>query len=715
MTMCSVGIIRKPTLASSVCGAVVIASVAAGVAYRPVRAASADTAVFADESDYTPLVVANGELRPFAEQHDICAFAAPWFDPAGRDLVCEGSCFGSRPLLYRFLRVERGVPVYAEGVPYDGPSPRNAAPWHGADGSFALFRVEKGALVRYRFDRSARAFGGREIVLGADGKPYRPSGGGVAFADVDGDGTEDLLTFLVNLERGGDAGCTSGFPWPKSGKKSSPWTDIETPYSGVGRGYDVFGRWMGTENIAELHWAKGTLAPDGLPRFASPRPVYVDMPDFPSVKRTLTWKMFRGIMGATVVDVPSGRHLVVGGDMDRVAAFKIVRVEDGDVFCEMPQPLLASGYTIPHSYWTHGFHAVDIDGDGRKELLIDGNPGTIGVLKGDDPGTWKSARAFIQGGAVCGETLSSAARFDWDHDGRADIILTDASGWMTFWRGTDNPFVYGGARNFTVGDRPFCLKAGDSGSLQGTAERMWGYVKVIAGRWGREDAIITVDIRGDLLLHRRAEGGDPLALASAQPFRHPDGRPFKVAWRSRPDFAPAGFAGASRQSLVIMDVDGDVSLVVPDSDGSLVLSEVRKLTNSDGSNIHLCGINGLWGRGHIALVDWDGDGKEDIVFGTNRSCHRFFCDDKTNGGSMPFFFKNVGTRAKPAFAAPVAFRIANSGKRLAFGWHNATPWATDLDGDERPDLLVSAENGKVYAFRHDEIMAPINETERKMK
>ena len=75
----------------------------------------------------------------------------------------------------------------------------------------------------------------------------------------------------------------------------------------------------------------------------------------------------------------------------------------------------------------------------------------------------------------------------------------------------------------------------------------------------------------------------------------------------------------------------------------------------------------------------------------------------------------MGTRAKPAFAAPVAFRIANSGKRLAFGWHNATPWATDLDGDERPDLLVSAENGKVYAFRRDEIMAPINETERKMK
>lgn len=702
--MQKVGSVRKPMLSLSVSEAVAVASVAAVFACCPVRAAAADEAAFADEGELTPLVVAKGELRPFAEQHDICAFAVPWFDSAGRDLVCEGSCFGSRPLIYRFLRIERGAPVYADGVPYDGPSPRNAAPWHGVDGSFSLCRVEKGALVRYRFDRAAKAFGRSENVLGADGKPYRHSGDGIAFADVDGDGIEDLLSFHVNVERGGDASCTSGFPWPKmENGKRSPWTDIETPYSGIGRGYDVFGRWMGTENIAEIHWAKGTKAADGSPRFASARPVYVDMPDFPDVKRILTWKMYRGIMGAAVIDAPSGRHLIIGGDMDRIATFKIVRVAGGDVFCGSPQPLLESGYTIPHSYWTHGIHALDIDGDGRKELLLDGNPGTIAVLKGGEPRSWTSTRALIEGGAICGETLSSAARYDWNHDGFGDIILADASGWMTFWGGTANPLVYKGARDFTVEGSPFRLKAGRSGSLQGTAERMWGYVKVIAGKWGGMDAIITVDIRGDLLLHRRAKGINPLALAPAQAFRHPDGRPFKVAWRSRPDFAPAGFAGAPRPSLVIMDLDGDIALAVPESDGSLVISDVRKLKNADGSNMHLCGINGLWGRGHIALVDWDGDGKEDIVFGTNRSCHRFFCDDKANGGGMPFFFKNTGTRAQPAFAAPATFRLAKCGKRLAFGWHNATPWATDLDGDKRPDLLVSAENGKVYAFRHDDI------------
>ena len=634
----------------------------------------------------------------------------PWFDPAGRDLICEGSIFGSRPLLYRFLRLERGVPVYAEGVPYTGISPRGTSPWYGKDGAFGFCRAETrtlddgktvSELIRYRFDRAAHAFGPGETVLGTDGKPYRLPGGRVMFVDLDGDGVDDLLSKHLNVGRGATTGCNDGFPWPAKG--NSPWTDEETPYSGIGRGYDVFGNWMGTENIAEVHWAKGTVAPDGSLRFGESRPVYVDMPDFPSVKRVLTWKMYMSIMGSAVVDAPSGRHLVLFGDMNRIASFPIRRVTDGDVYCGLPQPLLASGYTTPHNYWILHIQALDFDGDGRKELLLDGNPGTVGILKGVEPGTWTSARALIQGGAICGETLSAPTRYDWDHDGKADIILTDASGWMTFWGGTDDPLVYKGARDFTVGGKPFCLKGGDSGSLQGKVERVWGYVKVIAGTWGGADAIITSDIRGDLLLHRRAPGGNPLALAPAQPFRNPDGRPFKVAWRSRPDFVPAGFAGVPHQSLLFMDVDGDAALAVPDAEGSLVISEVRKLSFADGSNIRLCGKNGLWGRGHLELVDWDGDGKEDFIFGTNQSCQKYFCKRRIKSTATPFLYRNVGTREKPRFAEPVPLCLKKSGNRLAFGNHNATPWVTDLDGDGRPDLLVSAENGKGYAFRHDEI------------
>ena len=168
---------------------------------------------FATEAEYTPLTIGKGELRTFAEQHDVFALAVPWFDPAGRDLICEGTIFGSRPLLYRFLRLENGVPVYAEGVPYTDISPRGASPWYGKDGAFGICRVETrlldggrkkvGELVRYRFERASHTFGSAEVVLGTDGKPYRLPGGRVMFADLDGDGVrgDALLRHRTRLRR----------------------------------------------------------------------------------------------------------------------------------------------------------------------------------------------------------------------------------------------------------------------------------------------------------------------------------------------------------------------------------------------------------------------------------------------------------------------------------------------------------------------------------
>ena len=199
------------------------------------RRRSADPPL-AGEEEYVPLTIRKGDLRTFAEQHDVFALAVPWFDPAGRDLICEGTIFGSRPLLYRFLRMERGVPVYAEGVPYTGISPRGTSPWYGKDGAFGICRVEmrrlgdgkqRAELVRYRFDLAAHDFVDGETVLGEDGKPYRLPGGRMTFADIDGDGVDDLLTDHRNVERGGTTNCNDGFPWPKKG--NSPWTDEETP------------------------------------------------------------------------------------------------------------------------------------------------------------------------------------------------------------------------------------------------------------------------------------------------------------------------------------------------------------------------------------------------------------------------------------------------------------------------------------------------------
>lgn len=660
------------------------------------------------EGDYRPLRVVRGALRPFAEQHNVDILPVQWWDPHGRDLLACGTEFANKNVIHRFLRLEHGIPVYDSGTPYSGPGPRGAERVALARGGFDLYlhEAQKGAagprrdfLCRHRCEvangRLVSASGPVRVPETGTTKDFELNGvGDMSLVDLDGDGIDDLICshrYMYDADR--------LFPWTKDG----PWRGGESAFAGYGRGYDIFGRWLGVEAVAMVKWAKGARSKDGSLSFSAFRPVLSATPDFPDLRKPLTWKQTFVIIGMNVLEAKSGRYLVLVGDIDKLVALPLT-VSSDDVFCGEPRPLLADGYVMPHSYHIRHLRKLDVDLDGKPEFLLDGNPGTVAVLKGTEPGTFRSARAMIEGGDVCGETLSSPARTDWDGDGLPDLILGDATGWVTFWGGTRDPYVYKGPRPFVCNGERVKVQPGPSGSIQGYGEYRWGYVTVIAGCWGGRDVLITVDASGALLLHERDEKKGALALKPARSFRRKDGTPYRVAWRSRPDFvrSATGFAGVPRDSLVLQDLQGDLAVAVPESDGALTIAETRKLRDENGSPLHLCGINGHWGRGHCALADWDGDGRLDLVFGTLADCVRTFRPD-LKLAATPFVFRNVGTNANPSFSRGEPLALRRNGKRLNFGWHVSTPWITDLDGDGRPDLLVGAENGKVYAFRNDEL------------
>jgi hypothetical protein len=104
----------------------------------------------------------------------------------------------------------------------------------------------------------------------------------------------------------------------------------------------------------------------------------------------------------------------------------------GAVASTPPSFLPASTY-----YWNGGVPTsvtlLDLDGDGRPDLLVSGN-GTVGVLlrKGND--TFQEPSAYYDTG---GQAVSPAVVADLNGDGKPDLVVAEScAGWVgnCVWR-----------------------------------------------------------------------------------------------------------------------------------------------------------------------------------------------------------------------------------------------------------------------------------------
>ncbi len=358
--------------------------------------------------------------------------------------------------------------------------------------------------------------------------------------------------------------------------------------------------------------------------------------------------------------------------------------------------------------------AFDWNHDGHTDLVVAQEDGRVAWLENtgrvvDGAPEFKAPQFFRQEAAeVKFGTLPTPVTLDWDGDGLPDIITGNSAGEIGFIKNLGgNPPRWAEPRMLEADGHPIRIMAGYNGSIQGPAESKWGYTNLGAGDWdgdGLPDLLVST-IFGKILWFKNIGTRTEPKLAAA--------RPVEVAWEGpvpKPAWnwwlpKPGELVVQWRCTPCVVDLDGDGinDLVSVDQEGYLAFyrqverngkrvllpgqrvfhvkgpssfDEKHKPTGERDGLLRLNdGVAGKSGRRTYCFVDWDHDGKLDLL--VNSVNVNFLRNISEKPGE--WLFEDEG---------PV------DGKKLA--GHSTTPAIIEWGGI--PSLLVGAEDGLFYGL-----------------
>ncbi len=362
--------------------------------------------------------------------------------------------------------------------------------------------------------------------------------------------------------------------------------------------------------------------------------------------------------------------------------------------------------------------AFDWNGDGHPDLVVGQEDGRVALLEHtgrveEGVPVFAPPRFFRQrADRVKFGALVTPVSVDWDEDGDEDFICGNTAGeigWIENLGGGCPP-RWAAPQLLRAGGEVIRIQAGPNGSIQGPCETKWGYTTLSVADWdldGRLDLVVN-SIWGRVVWFRNV--GHPGCPRLAPP------RPIRVAWPGKPpkpkwnwwDPAPGELATQWRTTPVVVDwnSDGLPDLVMLDAEGylawwprsrrggKLVLLPPRRVFFSPGPSAFdsrhrmrsaapgLLRLNvgqaGKSGRRKLHVVDWDGDGRLDLL---------------VNSASV-HWLKNAGKRQGRWHLVPQGPLCP---RRLA--GHTTSPTTVDWDHDGVPELLIGAEDGHLYWVR----------------
>ena len=352
--------------------------------------------------------------------------------------------------------------------------------------------------------------------------------------------------------------------------------------------------------------------------------------------------------------------------------------------------------------------AIDWNKDGYLDLIVGDEDGRVAFIQNTGKFTEDRTPLFLPplyfqqeaDELKCG-ALATPVGVDWDGDGDMDILSGNTAGYVLFFENLSGPKVERpkwSAPVYLESDgkriRPM---AGYNGSIQGPAEAKWGYSTLSVADWDGDGLpdIVMNSILGKVEWYRNIGTRAAPKLGPAQPIEvewegaqpalaygwmRPEGGRLLTQWRTTPvsvDWNQDGLC-----DLVMLDQQGYLAFFerVRRGDKLVLLPPKRVFCDEKGEPMLLGkGSAGKSGRRKISVVDWDGDGKLDVLLNSaNANLLR-----QVRSVDERWIFRDTG---------PLVQRNIEG--------HDVSPTVADFNGDGIPDFIGGAEDGHFYYLRN---------------
>lgn len=291
---------------------------------------------------------------------------------------------------------------------------------------------------------------------------------------------------------------------------------------------------------------------------------------------------------------------------------------------------------------------------------------------------------------------------DIDGDGKIDWVAGNDAGELLFIKniGTSSTPDFANPVEILAGGEHYRQRPGYGGSIQGPGEANWGYTCPTLFDWNSDGKldIVMNSISGNIVVMLQEDGkanppqfGRPLSLYKNSLELH-------LSWRTQPGVTTWG--GTTVPCMIANDEENRLRMYYRIDTQNVKQGPVLKLATGKEIQAHDKRYGGQFGRSKIVPIDWDQDGRIDLLIGTGRAMSipgPGGIPDNLSGNERQasvLFLRNSGSNKEPKFDYPV--RVAYNGSPIKMGTHSCSPAAVNLGG--QTDLWVAEEKGTIVYY-----------------